>query len=136
MKGAVTFQVQSKGAHKAKKKISGPSTKQILSTMGLNGPVTMISPPTGSIQFKGQGTNTGLSFNTASRQTGKATMPSGKNPRRQSQSRLEIFEAAHYPVMVQKKTYQLPMHKLKKRLKQHLANHSLHSLQESMILNS
>ena len=31
-----------------------------------------------------------------------------------------------------KKTYNLPVHKLKKRLKQHLANHSLQSLKESL----
>lgn len=54
-------------------------------------------------------------------QGGSATANAGKNQRRSSQSRLENFELGFFS----KKAYRLPIHKLKKRLKQHLVNHSI-----------
>ena len=74
------------------------------------------------------GHNSNAVFNFAS---GKAIQQFGKNQRRASQSRLENFEQPLATALT-KKTYNLPVHKLKKRLKQHLANHSLQSLKESL----
>lgn len=75
----------------SRKKRAAPSTKQILSAMGLPGRATQTKPATGK-------------------------------SRRQSQSRLETLDGPC------KKTLNGPiMHKLKKRIKQHLETRPQHS---------
>ena len=56
----------------------------------------------------------------------------GKYQRRTSQSRLENFDPRQPSSGFSKKAYHLPVHKLKKRLKQHLVNHSLNNFQDSL----
>lgn len=63
---------------------------------------------------------------------GKTTILTGKS-RRHSQSRLETSEGPlHQIVNTKRSTNNVPMHKLKKRLKQQMANH----LQESLFLTN
>ena len=91
---AGTRQASTKGMSKRKKYVA-PSTKQILSSMGLHTPLSIVAPGNvGTIlyQSKNQPPNTVMNFNSTARQTGKMTQPMSKNPRRNSQSRLETFE--------------------------------------------
>ena len=116
--------------HLASKKKRGPNNpKSALSQIGQRQPQTRHvfsgMPPHAKQPMMASYLGSGA------RPSGRGSQPAGKAGRRSSQSRLDTLESG--PAFFSKKSYQLPVHKIKKRLKQHLANHSLQSLQQSLL---